>query len=273
MRIAFLGLGRMGRELVAHLIEAGHDVTVWNRTASATEGFPQVAPSAAEAVRGAGVVFTVLFGPDAVDEVVLDGKLPFGDRALWVDVTSVGPADAARFAAWAGEHGVRYVHSPVIGSLGPAKAGKLAVVLGGPADDVAAARELVSLWADPDRIVVYDDPAHAATAKLIANLALAVSMQGLAEALRLGAGAGMDADQVLAVTGLAGTPLSIITGQKGDTIRNGTYADTQFSVDLLRKDIRLMVHTADRPLPALTSAYAALEAAGDGSADFSVIAR
>jgi len=149
------------------------------------------------------------------------------------------------------------------------------VVLGGAAADVAEARELVSLWADHDRIVVYDDPAHAAAAKLIANLALAVSMQGLAEALRLGAGAGMDTGQVLAVTGLAKTPFSIISGQKGDTVRNGSYADTQFSVDLLLKDVRLMVHTADRPLPALTSAYAALEAArdaGHGESDFSIIA-
>jgi 3-hydroxyisobutyrate dehydrogenase len=103
-----------------------------------------------------------------------------------------------------------------------------------------------------------------------------VSLQGLAEALRLGAGAGMDTGQVLAVTGLPKTPLSIITGQKGDTVRDGNYDDTQFSVDLLLKDIRLMVHTADRPLPALTSAYASLEAArdaGNGEQDVSVIAR
>jgi 3-hydroxyisobutyrate dehydrogenase len=276
MKIGFLGLGRMGRELVGHLIDDGHDVTVWNRTASATTGFKQVAPTAAEAVRGADVVLTVLFGPDAVGEVVVDGDLPFDDRALWVDVTSVGPADAARFAGWAAGAGVRYVHSPVIGSLGPAKAGELAVVLGGAADDVAEALPLVSRWADPDRILVYDDPAHAAAAKLIANLSLAVAMQGLAEALRLGAGAGMDTGQVLAVTGLAKTPLSAITGQKGDTIRQGNYADTQFSVDLLLKDIRLMVRTADGPVPALTSAYASLEAAreaGNGAADFSIIAR
>jgi 3-hydroxyisobutyrate dehydrogenase len=69
----------MGRELVAHLVEAGHDVTVWNRTAAAAAGFKQVAATAADAVRDADVVVTVLFGLEAVGEVVVGGDLPFRD--------------------------------------------------------------------------------------------------------------------------------------------------------------------------------------------------
>lgn len=275
--IALLGLGRMGQVLARHLLDAGHPLTVWNRTperaAELVSRGARLAGSPAEAVRGAAVVVTTLFGPDAVREVVVDGDLPFGADAVWVDITTVSPADAAAFAEWARGAGVRYVHSPVIGSLGPAQQRKLGVVLGGEERDRAVALPIVSLWADPDRLWQYDGPGKAAGAKLVANLALAVSMQGLVEALDLGQDSGLDRDEVLAT--LAGTGLGTIAGMKGDTVRTGSFGDTQFSTDLLVKDIGLMLASSDHPLPALTAAYVALaqaQEAGHGEDDFSVIA-
>ncbi|HEV7566584.1 MAG TPA: NAD(P)-dependent oxidoreductase [Microbacteriaceae bacterium] len=278
MNIAFLGLGRMGRELVVHLLDNGHNVTVWNRTtaaaASLTERGATLAETPAAAVSGAQVVFTALFGPDAVREVVLDGALPFATNVVWVDITTVSPADAAAFAEWAAANGIAYVHSPVVGSIGPARAGALGVLLGGSADAVAVAKPLVSLWADPERLHVYDAPGKAATGKLVANLALAISMQGLVEALRLGHSGGMTTDEVL-TTLLDKTTLATIATFKGDVIRNGSFDETQFSANLLNKDARLMIHTSTDPLPALTAAFNSLENArrsGHGEHDFSVIA-
>lgn len=279
LHIAFLGLGRMGTELVLHIIDAGHDVTVWNRSRDKAEPLAdkgaRVADSAAEAVDGAALVVTTLFGPDTVREVVLDGDLPFADGATWVDITTVSPADATEFAAWAVDDAVAYAHSPVIGSLAPARAGQLGVLLGGPQAATDVARPVVSLWADPDRLHVHDDPAKAATGKLVANLALAVSLQGLAEALQLGRAGGLTTDEVLAQV-QDKTMLAAIAGMKGDLIRGGDFSDAQFSVNALAKDLGLMQQTAGEPLPAVLAAGASLAARiadGHGEDDIAAIAR
>ena len=273
--VAFLGLGRMGRILAGHLVVAGHDLRVWNRTpgpeAELVARGAVPAPGAQEAVDGADVVFTALFGPPAVREVVLEA-LDVRRGTLWVDITTVGPEDATFFAAWAQERGVHYVHAPVIGSLGPAAARSLGVLVGGP--EAERAVPFVSLWADPERLQVLPDAAAAATGKLVANLALAVSFQGLVEAVRLGRSAGLDVDQVLTI--LKGTGLGAIAAMKGENLRSGTFTDTQFSASLLLKDVGLMLRTAGVALPALTAAAQALlvaERTGHGEDDFSVIAR
>lgn len=277
MKIAFLGLGRMGRELVTHLIDNGHQVTVWNRSPGPAEEVgrrgARVAASAAEAVGDADAVVSVLFGPETVREVIVAGGLPFLPGALWIDVTTVSPADADEFAAWAPEHDLRYVHSPVIGSLAPARAGSLAVLIGGETEAVRAARRIVGLWADPDKLRTYPAARSAAAAKLVANLALAVGMEALAEALRLGAGAGMTAEEALETLSL--TPLAALAATKGPVVAGGDYADAQFSAAALAKDTRLMLASADVPLPAVALVAAELQRAvdaGRGEDDFSVIA-
>jgi 3-hydroxyisobutyrate dehydrogenase len=222
---------------------------------------------------GAEAVVTMLFGPDTVREVLVDAALPLEKGTLWIDVTTVSPADATAFAEWAKGLGIRYVHSPVVGSLGPARAGSLGVLLGGDTDAVAAAKPIVSLWADPSRLRFYDTAPKAAVAKLVANLTLAVAMQGFVEALRLGHSGGLSTEEVL--TALDLTLLSPIKAAKGEVVRSGLFEDTQFSTELLLKDVRLMSSTSLYPLPAMTAAYESLETArraGHGGDDFSVIA-
>lgn len=278
MDIAFLGLGRMGRELVTHLIDAGHHVTAWNRSPGPAEAVgrrgARIASSAAEAVQGAEAVITVLFGPEAVRETVLDPALPIPEGALWIDITTVAPPDAADFAAWAEGAGVRYIHSPVVGSLAPARAGSLAVLIGGEHGAAREARTVVALWADPDKIRTFDRPDKAAAAKLVANLALAISMEALSESLRLGIAGGLSSDEVLSMLPL--TTIAPIAGMKGPVAASGDFDDTQFSASLLAKDLRLMIGTADAPLPAAALVAAELQRAVDaglGDKDFSVIAR
>ena len=277
MKIALLGVGRMGHELGVHLVAAGHEVTAWNRTASAVgrleEAGATAAPSAEDAVRDADVVMTVLFGPDTVRDVVLSG-LEIPADAVWLDVTTVSPEDAREFAEYATAAGIRYVHGPVIGSLAPARAGALGVLLGGAAADVDVVEPLAALWADAERLRRVATPSDAATGKLLANLALGVSLQGLVEALRLGAANGLDAAAVLDL--LKGTGLGVIAGMKGPVITGDTFGDTQFSADLLAKDARLMLRSTPDPLPAVTALLQSLtdaQRAGRGDDDIAVIAK
>jgi 3-hydroxyisobutyrate dehydrogenase len=277
MNIAFLGLGRMGRELVPHLIDSGHRVTVWNRSPEAAEAVgrrgAQVAATAADAVSGAETVISVLFGPDTVREVITGGGLPFAAGTLWIDITTVSPADATEFAGWAAGAGIRYVHSPVIGSLAPARAAALGVLVGGEPDAAREARKLVALWADPNKLRMLDSPAKAATAKLVANLALSVSMEALIEALRLGESGGLSTDDVLSTLGI--TAIAPIAAMKGETVVSHSFDDAQFSAAALAKDTLLMLATSQQPLPAVALVSAALERAveaGNGEKDFSVIA-
>ncbi|WDF34073.1 NAD(P)-dependent oxidoreductase [Arthrobacter agilis] len=277
MKIALLGVGRMGHELGVHLLRAGHELTAWNRTPAAAQRLVDAgahrADSREDAVREADVVMTVLFGPDTVREVVLSG-LEIPAEAVWFDVTTVSPEDAREFAGYATAAGVRYVHGPVIGSLAPARAGTLGVLLGGSDSDVDVVEPLAALWADAERLRRVATPLDAATGKLLANLALGVTLQGLVEALRLGTANGLDAEAVLDL--LAGTGLGVIAGMKGAVITAGTFDDTQFSADLLAKDARLMLRSTPDPLPAVTALLQSLteaQRAGLGDHDIAVITK
>jgi 3-hydroxyisobutyrate dehydrogenase len=254
----------------------GIEVSVWTRTAAAADPLVELGARAerdpSRAVAGQEVVVSALFGPDAVRAVFTGADLPLPAGALWIDITTLGPADAESSARWAGERGVSYVHAPVIGSLAPARNRALSTLLGGSADAVARARQIV-VWADPERIRIYDTPAKAAVAKLIANLTLAVGMQGIVEALRLGHSGDLGTAEILSALDL--TMFAALAKVKGPVILERDFADTQFSADLLAKDTRLMMRTSDSALPATAAAFAALRNAidaGEGGADFSVLA-
>jgi len=268
----------MGTELALHLL-AEHELTVWNRTAERTarlaEAGASVAGSAAGAVEGAELVITSLFGPAAVRETVIEPALiPAG--VPWVDTTTVSPADADEFAAAVPS----YVGVPVIGTLGPARKGTLGVYVGTPDEALRAqVLELVAPWADPARLRGVDSGRKAAVGKLMANLALAISAQGLREALALGEATGTSPAETLEM--LDSTGLAFIAGMKGAFVRGerGTEGG-DFTANAIAKDARLMIDTvgdAERPgadLPALRGALASLEAeiaADHGEHDFSTI--
>jgi 3-hydroxyisobutyrate dehydrogenase len=111
MRIVFLGTGIMGGPMSRNLAGAGHEVTVWNRSREKAEGLGAgVADSPAEAVDGAEVLVTMLADGPAIEAVVPE----LDPETLWVQMSTVGVADTARFSA---QHS-RYVDAPVLGSAG-----------------------------------------------------------------------------------------------------------------------------------------------------------
>ena len=262
----------MGTELALHLL-ANHEVTVWNRTMDKTQRLvdagASAAESAADAVDGAELVVTSLFGPQTVCDVVIEPQLiPAG--IPWMDTTTVSPADADAFAAAV----PTYIATPVVGTLGPARNGKLGVYVGTPDEKLRdLAQKIAAPWADPQRLRGVDTAAKAATGKLLANLALAVSAQGLREALALGTALDVTPEEVLDM--LDSTGLAFIAGMKGPFVRGER--DTEggdFTVDALAKDAHLMLDAVPDPdrLPAVAAALASFEEQqeqGRGDHDFS----
>lgn len=158
-------------------------------------------------------------------------------------------------------------HSP------PARAGMLGVYVG---SDDAEARELtasvVEAYADPARLQQVGSAHEAATAKLLANLALAVTAQGVAEAIRLGAAEGLSPERSLDL--LAHTGLAWMANFKRDFALGRDTSDAQFTANAIAKDARLMVHTSADPLPAVNAALESLtriQRSGRGEHDFSAM--
>lgn len=272
LKIAFLGTGRMGTCLAEHIIAAGHQVVVWNRTPENAQGLvnkgAQLAESPEAAVSGVDLVISCLFGPAQVREVIIEPAL-IPDNVPWADATTVGPQEAREFAAAVGT----YVATPVIGSLIPARNSNLGVYVGGTdAQAVALVADVVAPWAaaQPERLKVVDSAVRAATGKLLANLALAVTAQGVAEALLLAGSQGVsvpDALDMLSFTGLAfmkDMKQPFILGER-DT-RPG-----DFTAAALLKDSRLMVENSEAELPAVSAAIESLAALADPEQDFSAM--
>ena len=273
--VAFLGLGRMGVPMAAHVARAGHALTVWNRTPGRTAPLVELgAPEArtvAEAVRGAEVVVLMLFGPDAVRQV-LPQVVEHAPGALVLDCSTIGPEAAHEFARTCAEGGLRYVDAPGAGSVKPATEGTLGVFLGGAADDVAQVRPLVELWGDPGRTVHVGGAGSANALKLCVNQSLGMMATGLGESLRLGRDLGLDRELLLAV--LAKGAYGWYLDQKLPMVSSGDYSGTTFSIELMTKDLELAVKAADSDLlltrAALDQARRAI-AAGHSGEDYAAI--
>ena len=272
MKIAFLGTGRMGSELARHVMKS-HEVTVWNRTAQRAQPLveegAQLADSPAAAVDGAEVIITSLFGPDDIREVVISENL-IPEGVTWIDTTTVSPEAAREFAAAVDS----YVHAPVVGSLLPARNGELGVYVGTPDDQRReVALDIARPWAGENKLIGVDSAAKAATGKLLANLALSVTAQGVLEALALGEAEGLGEKETLKMLDITG--LAFMKNMKAPFILGEREtAPGDFTVDALCKDSKLMVDTAKQDLPAVQAAIKNFEhqqELGHGDEDFSSI--
>ncbi|MCU1674675.1 MAG: 6-phosphogluconate dehydrogenase NAD-binding protein [Frankiales bacterium] len=274
MRVAFLGLGRMGVAMSRHVLIAGHDLVVWNRTpgkadeliaAGATE-----AKTPGEAADGADAVVLVLFGPDSVREV-----LPQVVRQglLVIDSTTIGPDAAHEFGRLCTEAGARYVDAPVAGSVGPATDGTLGVLAGAAEEDWPDAEPLLQLWGDPARVRRVGPVGAGSALKLVVNQGIGVLAAGLGEALKLSSELGLDRRLVLDVLGMGAYSWTL--NQKRSMVEASDYSGTQFSADLLAKDLDLAVSAArDAELEVTRAALAAVRKtldAGHSGEDYAAV--
>lgn len=196
MKIAFLGLGAMGTPMVRHLVGAGHDVTVWNRSRARAEALSgvTVAETAAEAAQDAETVLTSLFD-DAAHENVLLGAGGVLDAmakgTLHVSLSTISVALSERLEAEHARRGLRYVAAPVFGRPNVAEAAKLWIVVAGGSEDIARARPLLEPLSR-DISVVGHAPHQAHALKIGGNFLISTMIYSLSEAFVFAQAEGID---------------------------------------------------------------------------------
>jgi len=276
--VAFCGLGQMGAPMAARLLEAGHDLTVWNRNPDRAS--PIVARGArraatpAEAAAEAEIAVTMLADPSALDEVVFgDGGLAAGllPGATLVDMSTVGPAAVRDIGARLPE-AVHFLDAPVLGSVGQALDGSLRIFVGGDPATFDRWRPLLAAMGTPSHLGPHG---AGASMKLVANSTLGALMCGLAEALALADAFGLDEVAVLDI--LAGSPIGRTVESKRPLIEGGSYQPANFKLSLAAKDLGLVVQAAEATGIDLRLAVAArawfdrADSAGLGSLDYSAV--
>lgn len=191
--IAFLGIGLMGDPMVRRLLAAGHAVTVWNRTAAKAlplaEAGATVAPDLATAVRGAGMVISMLEAGPVVGAVLREALPALAPNALWIDMSSTRQDEAQAFHALLTAQGRRFIDAPVSGGVGGAAAGTLAIMAGGAQVDFDEAVPVLQAMGRPTLV----GPAGSGqVAKLCNQLIVGATINVVAEALLLAQAAGAD---------------------------------------------------------------------------------
>jgi 3-hydroxyisobutyrate dehydrogenase-like beta-hydroxyacid dehydrogenase len=270
MRVAFLGLGIMGRPMAANLVKAGHEVTTWNRSAGKEVEGARAAASPAEAARGAEVVWMcvsdtqaveqVLFGPDGIEQGLERG-------AVVVDSSTIAPSATVRNAERLRARGNDYVDAPVTGSKIGAESGQLIFIVGGAEDTV---ERLKPLFAAMGKLMVrVGETGKGQSAKIAMNLMIAMTYEGFAEALTLATKLGVKAEKLLELIN-ASMVRSGVVEYKAPFVLKRDFSPN-FPLRLMHKDIRLMLDAAREArvkLPGLETVEEIYEVAADeGQAD------
>lgn len=283
-RIAFIGLGNMGRPMAANLVKAGHtvrgfDISTDNVAAAAEAGIGR-ADTLGDALDGAEAVITMLpAGPQvaAVYDQILGGlKTP----ALLIDCSTIDVETARATAARAADAGYEMMDAPVSGGVMGAEAATLAFMVGGPEDGFDCAKPILECMG---KTVVHCGAAGTGqAAKVCNNMLLGISMIGVCEAFALADKLGLDRQKLFDVSSKASgqcwslTTYCPVPGPVPTSPANREYMPG-FAAAMMLKDLRLAQEAAGRagaatPLGAEASAlYALFCNAGNGDRDFSAI--
>jgi 3-hydroxyisobutyrate dehydrogenase len=275
MRIGIAGLGRMGAAMGLRLMEVGHEVVVWNRTAEKTA--PLTAAGATLAVSPADLagrvdtIITIVTNAEA-QNAIFDG--PQGVLAadlrgrVVLDMSTVQPHEEAALAAKVRAAGAAFVECPVGGTTGPARQGKLIGLVGGDAPDVALVRPLLDQLC---RRVEHVGPVGAgASMKLAINLPLLVAYQAIGEAYTLCRHLGLDPTALMELfsdTSGGANILKVRGPAIAAALSGAPPAAPAFDVDSIRKDLRTMVAEAKSRGASLPLAERTLAIFDDASKD------
>jgi len=288
--IGFIGLGNMGAPMAANLVKAGHRVTGFDINANAVQALAaaggRAAGSAAEAVKGADVVITMLPAGEHVREVWLhQGGLieaVKGSTALLIDCSTIDVESARVVTEAARIAGFEMLDAPVSGGVGGATTGTLTFMVGG--SEAAFTRGLPILQAMGKNIVLAGGPGAGQAAKICNNMMLAINMVGVAEGFLLAQKLGLEWDKLFQIASTASAQSWAMTsycpapGPVPAAPSNRDYAPG-FMAALMLKDVKLSQAAADAtgsPTPLAAHAmsfYQSVVDAGNGGKDFSVVFR
>ena len=282
MDVGFIGLGRMGKAMAAHLLRAGHTLHVWNRSRSAAlELEPlgaQVAAQPADAAACAEVLMLMLADDAATRAVLIEHgaleHLPSG--AVCVNLATVSVAAAQELSRLARERGVAYVAAPVFGRPEVAASAKLNIVVAGDAAAVARVQPVLAVLGE--RIwPVGSEPERANVVKLAGNFMIASALESMGEAAALARGYGVTAQQLLELLTATLFAAPVYQGY-GRLIAEQRYTPAGFALTLGLKDVRLALQAGEAahvPLPfasVLRDRFLEAIAAGQSDHDWSSIA-
>jgi 3-hydroxyisobutyrate dehydrogenase-like beta-hydroxyacid dehydrogenase len=254
--VAFLGLGVMGYPMAAHLKEAGHEVTVYNRTAAKAKQWVdefggKMAATPREAVQRASIVFACVGNDDDLRSIVLGDNGAFAGMvsgAIFVDHTTASAAVARELYATAKAKGMHFIDAPVSGGQAGAVNGLLTVMCGGEQAAFDAVKPIGQAFSKAFTRI--GDSGAGQLAKMVNQICIAGLVQGLSEGVNFGLAAGLDMKLVLDVIS-KGAAQSWQMENRGNTMVDDKF-DFGFAVDWMRKDLGLVLDEAKRngaPLP------------------------
>jgi 3-hydroxyisobutyrate dehydrogenase-like beta-hydroxyacid dehydrogenase len=281
MDIGFIGLGAMGKAMVANLLDKGHAVTVWNRSQDPVAELVALGARAAASVEdalGGDIVLSMLAHDRAIREVLLEGGALANARPglVHANLATVSTALARELAAHHAELGLGYVAAPVFGRPPVARAGGLNIAVAGAPDAVAAATPALEalaarLWP------MGEDPVRANAVKLAGNLMIVAAVEAMGEAAALGQAHGVPAGDLLEM--LTGTLFAApVYRIYAPMIVAQRYTPAGFTAELALKDVRLARDAAGEkglalPLADLVEGgLEAMLARGDADLDLAALA-
>jgi 3-hydroxyisobutyrate dehydrogenase len=269
--IAVLGTGTIGFPVARNLARAGYDVRTWNRTREKAEPLADegvtVAGSVSAAVADADVLITFLADGSAVAEVMEEVAPAAASGALWIQSSTVGVLATERLADLASVHGLVFVDAPVLGTKEPAEKGELVVFASGPDEAKEVCEPIFDAIGKATRWV--GEAGGGQRFKLVINTWLLAAVEGVAEAISLARGLGLDPNEVL--DALSGGPLDMPYLQlKGKVMIERSF-EPSFKASLAEKDAGLVLEAAERvelELPLVEAVHEAFEQAVElGHAD------
>lgn len=278
-RVAFLGLGVMGFPMAGHLAKAGHQVTVYNRSAAKAQAWVaefggKSADTPKAAAQDADIVFCCVGNDQDLASVVLGDNGAFAGMkkgALFVDHTTASAKIARELAAEAQKHGLSFLDAPVSGGQAGAVNGLLTVMVGGDQARFDQAKPVAMAFSRAFTRI--GDSGAGQLAKMVNQICIAGLVQGLSEGIAFGQKAGIDMKLVLDVIG-KGAAQSWQMDNRGTTMVDDKF-DFGFAVDWMRKDLGLCleeskINGARLPVTALVDQfYADVQAMGGNRWDTS----
>jgi len=248
-KLAFLGLGVMGAPMAGHLQKAGHDVTVYNRTAAKADDWVKeyggaMARTPAEAAKGADFVMACVGNDDDLRSVCLGSDGAFATMspgAVFVDHTTVSAAVTRELYAAANDNQISFVDAPISGGQAGAENAVLSIMCGGDQGAYDRAQPIMEIYSKICRRI--GDSGAGQMTKMCNQIAIAGLVQGLSEALHFADKAGLDGRAVVEVIsqGAAG---SWQMSNRYETMLDDHF-EHGFATDWMRKDLGICLSTAD----------------------------
>ena len=280
-KTAFLGLGVMGFPMAGHLVQAGHEVTVFNRTDTKAQAWVDRyqgnhMPTPRQAAQGMDFVMACVGNDDDLREICLgpDGAFAgMSQGAVFVDHTTVSAQVTRELAQAAAKAGIGYVDAPVSGGQAGAENGQLSVMCGGAQADFDRAAPVIDAYAKICRLM--GDVGAGQMTKMCNQIAIAGLVQGLSESLAFAQKAGLDVADVVEVIsqGAAGSWQMV---NRHKTMAEGHF-EHGFAIDWMRKDLAICLATGDQinaslPVTALVDQfYKDVQKMGGGRWDTSAL--